>query len=118
MEANNSTTSLRAVFNDTPRGEQSAEDISFKSCESIMYRARRETQPKIPKSALEFSTIIKDCLAFNQNFKETVVVGEDCSVIFYSEKIYECLSNATNVYFDGTFKKCPIQFFQLRGLIH
>ena len=76
-----------------------------------MYRARRETQPKIPKSALEFSIIIKDCFAFNQYFKETVVVGEDCSVIIYSEKIYECLSHATNVHFDGTFKKCSKQFF-------
>ena len=74
------------MFNDTTRGEQSAEDISFKSCESIMYSARRETQPKIAKFALEFFTIIKDCLAFNQNFKETVVFGEDCSVIFKSEK--------------------------------
>ena len=36
MEAKNSTT---GVFNNTTRGEQSAEDISFKSCESIMYRA-------------------------------------------------------------------------------
>ena len=51
-----------------------------------MYRARREIQPTVPKSALKFSTIIKDCLAFNQYFKETVVVGEDCSKILYSEK--------------------------------
>ena len=69
-----------------------------------MYRARREIQPTVPKSALEFSTIIKDCLAFNQYFKETVVVGEDCSKILYSENVYECLSCATNIYFDGTFK--------------
>ena len=55
--------------------EHSAEDIPLKSCESIMYRAPRETQPKIPKSALEFSTVINDCLPFNQYFKENVVVG-------------------------------------------
>ena len=47
-----------------------------------MYRARRETQPKIPKSALEFPTILKDLLAFNQNFKDNVVVGEDCTEFF------------------------------------
>ena len=117
MELKKSTSSLRAVFNDTTRGEHSAEDISFKSCESIMYRAPRETQPKIPKSALEFSTIIKDCFAFNQYFKETVVVGEGCYVFFIQKKSSECLiSYATNVYFDETFKKCPKQFFQLSTL--
>ena len=90
QEHNISTTSLRAVFNVTTKGEQSAEDISFKSCESIMYRARRETHPQNPKSTLEFSTIIKDFLAFNQYFKETFLFGEYCSHNFYSENIYEC----------------------------
>ena len=71
------------------RGEQSAEDVSFKSCESIMHRGRCETQPKIPKSAIEFPTINKDSLAFNQYFKETVVVGDDCSVIFIQEMCTE-----------------------------
>ena len=50
--AKNSTTSLRQLFDETTRYQTSANDISFESCESIMYRSRRETQPRIPKSAL------------------------------------------------------------------
>ena len=113
IAAKNSTTRLRELFDDTTRQVDFATEISFKSCELIMYRARRETQPKIPKSAFEFSTIIKDCTNFGQFNKATVVIGEHCSVIFYSENMHEYLSVATNVFFDGTFKKCPKQFFQL-----
>ena len=64
--AKNSTTSLRQLFDETTRYQTSANDISFKSCESIMYRSRRETQPRIPKSALEFSTIIEVCPNFTK----------------------------------------------------
>ena len=39
---------LREVFNDTTRDEDSADQISFKNCEIIMYRARLELQPKFP----------------------------------------------------------------------
>ena len=60
------TTSLRQLFDETTRYQTSANDISFKSCESIMYRSRRETQPRIPKSALEFSTIIEVCPNFTK----------------------------------------------------
>ena len=67
MEIRNSTTSLRSVFNETPSGEKSAEGISYNS--SMMRCARRKTLTEIPKTALEFSKIIKDCFAFNQYFK-------------------------------------------------
>ena len=77
MEAKNSTTSLRSVFNDTTRGEQSAEDISLKVVNRL-------------------------CI---------VHVVKLRLVIFYSEQIYECLSNATNVYFDGTLKSILDNFF-------
>ena len=63
--------------------------------------------------ALDFSTIIKECPTFNQFFRKTVIIGAQCSVIFFSESMKENLSNATNLYFDGTFKKCPKQFYQL-----
>ena len=111
IAAKKSTTKLRELFDETTRQEDFATDICFKNYESIMYRARRETQPKIPKSALEFSTIIEDCPNFGQFCKGTVVIGDQCSVIFI--QIHEYLSNVTNVFFDGTFKKCPKQYLQL-----
>ena len=96
--AKKSMTSLRQLFDETTRYQTSANDRSFKSCESIMYRSRRETQPRIPKSALEFSTIIEVCPNFGQFYKGTVVVGENCSVIFYSNNILEYLDAETNIY--------------------
>ena len=113
MTAKSCSTSLRDVFNDTTRHEESALQISFKNCELMMYRARLELQPKIPMCALDFSTIIKECPTFNQFLRKTVIIGDQCSVIFFSESMKENLSNATNLYFDGTFKKCPKQFYQL-----
>ena len=87
--AKNSTIALRQLFDETTRHKLSADEITFKSCESIMYRARRENQPRIPKSALEFSTIIQDCPNFGQFYKGTAVVGENYSVILYSENMYD-----------------------------
>ena len=69
MAAKSCPTSLRDVFNDTTRHEESALQISFKNCESMMYRARLELQPKIPMCALDFSTIIKKCPTLNQFFR-------------------------------------------------
>ena len=66
----------------------------------MMYRARLKLQPKIPMCALDFSTIIKECPTFNQFFRKTVIIGDQCSVIFFSESMKENLSNATNLYFD------------------
>ena len=80
-----------------------------------MYRARLELQPKIPMCALEFTTIIKECAKFNQFFKKTVVVREQCSVIFFSENTKENLMNAANLHFDGTFKKC-LKLLNLEGI--
>ena len=96
--ANNSTIALRQLFDETTGHKLSTDEITFKSCESIMYRARRESQPRIPKSAFEFSTIIQDCPNFGQFYKGTVVVGENYSVILYSDNMYDYLSGCTNIY--------------------
>ena len=48
------TTGLREVFDEVTRNDLCAREISFAECESSMYRARRQIQPKIPLTATEF----------------------------------------------------------------
>ena len=43
---------LRKVFDDLTREDPAACEVSFKECESSMYRSRRITQPIIPTTAL------------------------------------------------------------------
>ena len=56
--AKNSQTDLRKLFDDVPRTDPCAADISFAECESSMYRARRTLQPKIPLTATEFCDML------------------------------------------------------------
>ena len=48
------TSSLRNVFDNITRNSLCARDISFAECESSMHRARKTSQPKIPRTAIEF----------------------------------------------------------------
>ena len=41
-------------FKDTTRNEAAANSLSDKNIETTMYRARREIEPTIPRSAAEF----------------------------------------------------------------
>ena len=51
------TSNLRNVFDEITRNSLYARDISFAECESAMYRARKTSQPKIPRTAIEFLEI-------------------------------------------------------------
>ena len=50
----NSRDNLRDLFNYITRSDPSAHKVTFKEYESLMFRARRTSQPIIPKSAMEF----------------------------------------------------------------
>ena len=59
IAAKSSSTGLRDLFNDTTRHEESADQIYLKKCESIMYRARLELQPKIPMCPLSLLQLLR-----------------------------------------------------------
>ena len=52
--AKSSQDNLRKVFDDVTREDPATCEVSFKECESSMYRSRRITQPIIPNTAFEF----------------------------------------------------------------
>ena len=57
-KAENSTTNLRELFNETCRGSDEASSVTFRILESSMYKRRRILQPKLPTSALEFDSFL------------------------------------------------------------
>ena len=70
QDAKYSQNNLREVFDDITRNDPNAADISFVECESLMYRARRTLQPKIPLTAPEFcDMLLRSTLRIITNFR-------------------------------------------------
>ena len=101
-----------SLFNDITRSDPSAHKVTFKECESLMFRARRTSQPIIPKSAMEFCEKLPST-NFALNFKAAIILDERIAVIFLSEKIHNMIGDICDIQFDGTFYIVPKLFYQL-----
>ena len=75
---------LSKVFKHVVRNDPAAAFVSYKNLESAMYRSRREIEPPIPQTAVEFSQMIASS-QFAIHFKGKVEVGCDVGVFFFSE---------------------------------
>ena len=106
------TSSLRNVFDDITRNSLCARDISFAECESAMYRARKTSQPKIPRTAIELLEMLGTTL-LGMHFQHSVTSENQTAVVFFSNEMRTSLAEFTNIQFDGTFDTVPIQFYQL-----
>ena len=87
---------IRKVFDDTTRMDPSACNISFRECESSMYRARRTIEPKIPLTAIEFSDMLSTT-SFGDHHKFTVRCGEQTGVVLFSDQMTTLLADISNV---------------------
>ena len=74
--ASTSHGNLRDLFNDVTRSDPVAHRITFKECESLMFRARRSSQPTIPKSAIAFCEQLPTT-NFAMNFRATITLDEE-----------------------------------------
>ena len=73
-----------------------------------MYRARREIEPNIPRSAAEFCQQIQST-QFVVYYRGEVTVGSEIGVLFYSDKLSQVFAEVKDIQFDGTFYTVPIQ---------
>ena len=110
--ARSSRDRLSKVFKQVVRDDPAATLVSYKSLEATMYRARREIEPPIPRTPIEFLEMIP-LSQFGIYFKGDVQVGCDVGIIFFSDNMATTLSEVEDVYFDGTFYTVPSQFYQL-----
>ena len=79
---------LRKVFIDVTRNDPSACDISFRECESSLYRARRTLQPKIPHTAEEFCEPVPTT-AFGQS-REINIFQSSCTIFATMDNFCIC----------------------------
>eukprot|EP00800_Vazella_pourtalesii_P004687 TRINITY_DN15436_c0_g1_i1.p1 TRINITY_DN15436_c0_g1~~TRINITY_DN15436_c0_g1_i1.p1 ORF type:complete len:126 (-),score=8.15 TRINITY_DN15436_c0_g1_i1:78-455(-) len=86
--------------------------VSYRSLEATMYRARREIEPPILRTPIDFLEMILSS-QFGIYFKGGVQVGCDVGMIFFSDKMATTLSEVEDVHFDGTFYTVPSQSYQL-----
>ncbi|KAI6660190.1 hypothetical protein LOD99_10501 [Oopsacas minuta] len=91
--AKRSQTNFREVSDDATRKNPHAADISIVECESVMYRARRTLQLKIPSSAAEFCEMLATS-TFKDYYKFSVSQGIQTAVIFYSDEMITLLNEA------------------------
>ena len=110
--AQTSQHNLREIFNDITRSDPSGTQVTFKECESSMFRARRLLQPKIHASASEFCQQLPET-SFALHLKATITLENRIAIIFFSDHIYEFVNNISSIQFDGTFQTVPKQFYQL-----
>ena len=85
-KAQTSNDILRKEFNDVTRVDPSTSLISFKQCESAMFRSRR--LPNIPATALEFYQLFPNA-TYASNVRVCVVLNEGIGIIFFSDKVYD-----------------------------
>ena len=110
--ATTSQANLREIFNKVTRFDPSAHEVTFKECESMMFRARRTSQPKIPLTAIQFRDQLPTT-NFSIHLKASIILDERIAVIFFSEKLYDILGDISDIQFDGTFYVVPRLFYQL-----
>ena len=82
--------------------DPSAHKVAYNECVSLMFIARRASQPIIPKSAIEFCDLLPTT-NFVLNLKATITLNEKRAVIFFSEKINNMKGDIYDTQFDGTF---------------
>ena len=110
--ATNSQSNLREIFNEVTRFDPSAHLVTFKGCESMMFRARRAIQPTIPQTSIEFCDQLPTT-NFAIHLKAIVILHERIAVGFFSDKIYDILGDIYDIQFDGSFYVVPRLFYQL-----
>ena len=79
--ANSCRDDLREIFNDAPEAHR----ITFKECESLMYRAKCASQPKIPMSVSESC----EMLPINYNLQGQCLIGKEAHEMHSSMFIQE-----------------------------
>ena len=120
VAAKSSGENLRKIFNNQTRVVPAGRKISFVNCESTMYRARRNLQPKIPRNAFELESTPRTTYGiyfpgttYGIYFQGSVVNGSDRAFIFFSNELIPMLVDVSDICFDGTFFTVPMQFYQL-----
>ena len=103
---------LRKNFNDVTRRDPKGRTITFVKCESLMYRARRQLQPKIPQTSFELESTSQGT-PYGLFLKDCVTVGDNQAFIFFSDETMTILAEISDISFDGTFYTVPKQFYQL-----
>ena len=86
--------------------------ITFAKCESLMYRARRQLQPKIIQPSFQLETSLP-CTPYGLFMKNIVTFGDNQAFIFISDEIMVLLAGILEISFDGAFYSVPKHFYQL-----
>ena len=77
-----------------------------------MCKRRRLLQPKIPSSALEFETLLKES-SYSAKHITTAIDQDEMAIIFGSKCMLNNIKDSPHIQFDGTFYVVPKIFLQL-----
>ena len=97
-----------------PSRDPKGRTITFLKCETLMYRTRRQLQPKIlttENTSFELESILQGT-PYELFTKYFVTVGDN-QAFFFSDVTMTILAEISDISFDGTFYTVPKQFYQL-----
>ena len=84
------------------------------SCRSQMYRARRQNMPPLPATRADIN--IQGQWSTTNDNNRFLLHQDDQMIIFSTDEDLQKLSEADQVFMDGTFKVAPALFMQLFSL--
>ena len=119
--AENTTSSIRQLFNDGVEGSIVADQICFPQLANSMVKRRRLMIPNIPQTPMEaYQVIVSDPNRFGKHFRSVVTgsnhseVDPEMSLIFTSETMVSFIDEGNSVFLqlDATFSIVPQNFYQ------
>jgi hypothetical protein len=89
--------------------------VYFRSIRQAVYRRRRKTQPKLPKSREETHEVVQEYELKSSNNEDMIYTNDiDTKIImFTTESNQRFLCQDVHLFADGTFQYCPKYFYQL-----
>ena len=118
-QAENTTSSIRQLFNDGVEGLIVADQICYPQLSNSMNKRRRLMIPNIPQTPMEdYQVIVSDPNRFGKHFRSVVMgsnhseVDPEMSLIFSSETMVSFIDEGSSVFLqlDATFSIVPQNF--------
>ena len=99
---------------DAPDRDDDFLEPQISSCRSQMYRARRRNMPPLPATRADIN--IQGQWSTTNDNNRFLLHQDDQMIIFSTDENLQKLSEADQVFMDGTFKVAPALFMQLFSL--
>ena len=118
QRAQEENSSIRLIFDEECLNSDIGYLMDFATTEQRLLKARKRSRPALPATIYEFDEAVRasrySLLNGSPFYRETIFSSNgQMAAIFISEEAANKLQTAERIHFDGTFKTCPLMFYQI-----